>query len=375
MRFVKRAFFLTMISVLVFLSCKKNDDPQPGPNDLLIERMKVAADSVVQTTRVPGVVVLVIDNKKSLDWLYSTGVSDIPNQIPSNGNLVFRIGSCTKTFTITVLLQLAGEGKVSFSDKLSKYFPQYPKSDSVTILMLTNMTSRIHDYFHITPSLFETMRTYPTKIWTPSELTGLGFNVGFDSIPGLGWGYSNTNTILVGRIIEQVTGNSLETEIKNRIITPLSLVNTGFITSGIDLPGNHGRGYYFIDYIEGEDFTEYFDASVYWAAGSIYSTPRELAKYAGVLVGGGLLPDSLQIRRLHDDFYYMPDIAYGIGIAKQGSFYGHSGEMPGFMTNMYHSNDKQCTIIIYYNSLLIGPENDPDKLFKRIVHILYGDNF
>ena len=375
MRMMQKVFLLVLLPALFILSCKKNSDKQPDPNESLIRQMKLATDSVVQNTRVPGVVALVIDHKKGIDWLYASGNRDIPNRLPADGNLVFRIGSCTKTFTLTVLLQLVEEGKVALTDKLSKYFPQYPNSHSVTILMLTNMTSRIHDYFHITPSLFATMRANPTKVWTPSELTQLGFNAGYDSVPGCGWGYSNTNTILIGRIIEQVTGNNLETEIRNRIITPLGLTNTGFITSGVELPGIHGRGYYFIDYIEGEDFTEYFDASVYWAAGSAYSTPRELAKLAEVLVEGGLLPDSLQVRRLNGDFYQLPDIAYGIGIAKQGTFYGHSGEMPGYMTNMYHSNEKQCSIIIYYNSLLIGHENDPDKLFKRFVHILYGNNY
>ena len=359
----------------MMVSCKKSDNTVTDPNQALITQMKLAADSVVQTTKVPGVVALVVDRKKGIDWLYATGVSDITNKIPANPDLVFRIGSCTKTLTLTVLLQLVGEGKLSLNDKLSKYFPAYPKADSVSILMLCNMTSRIHDYFHITPSFFETMRANPTRVWTPRQLIDLGFQAGYDSIPGKGWGYSNTNTLIIGRIIEQITGNSLSVEIENRIIRPLDLGNTGFITSGISLPGVHGRGYYFIDYIPGEDFTEYFDASVYWAAGSAYSTPRDLQKFAEALVGGGLLPDSLQYRRLNKDFYQMPDVAYGLGIAKQGTFYGHSGEMPGYMTNMYHSNDKQCTIIIYYNSLLIGTENDPGKLFTRFVHILYGNNF
>ncbi|NCA74694.1 MAG: class A beta-lactamase-related serine hydrolase [Alphaproteobacteria bacterium] len=358
-----------------FISCRKTDEKVSDPNQALIVQMKQAADSVVKTTKVPGVVALVVDRKKGIDWLYSTGVRDIPNNLPSDGNLVFRIGSVTKTLTITVLLQLVGEGKLNLSDKLSKFFPQYPKADSVTILMLTNMTSRIHDYFHIEPSLFITMRENPTKIWTHDELVNLGFQAGYDASPGSGWGYSNTNTILIGKIIERITGNSLEQEITNRIIRPLNLVNTGFITTGVSLPGDHGRGYYFIDYIPGEDFTEYFDASVYWAAGSAYSTPRELQKFAETLVGGGLLPDTLQVRRLNRDFYQMSDVAYGIGIAKQGTFYGHSGEMPAYMTNMYHSNDKQCSIIIYYNSLLIGPENDPSTLFTRFVHILYGPDF
>lgn len=368
-------FLCLPILATVIVSCKKTSNPETYPEQSEVYQMRLAADSVVKTTKVPGVVALVVDRKKGIDWLYAVGVSDITNKIPSNGNLVFRIGSCTKTLTITVLLQLAGEGKLSLHDKLSKFFPIYPKADSVTVLMLCNMTSRIHDYFHIVPSLFITMRENPTRVWAPDELIGLGFQAGYDSTPGTGWGYSNTNTLLIGKIIEQLTGNSFESEIMNRIIRPLNLANTGFITNGINLPGNHGKGYYFIDYIPGEDFTEYFDASIYWAAGSAYSTPRDLQKFAEALVGGGLLPDSLQFRRLNMDFYQMPDIAYGLGIAKQGTFYGHSGEMPGYMTNIYHSNDKQCTIIIYYNSLLIGTENDPGRLFHRFVHILYGNNF
>ena len=181
--------FYLVILVAIMGSCKKNNEPETYPEQSLIYQMRLAADSVVNTTKVPGVVALVVDRKKGIDWLYATGVSDITNKIPANGNMVFRIGSCTKTLTITVLLQLVGEGKLSLNDKLSKFFPAYPKVDSVTMLMLCNMTSRIHDYFHIVPSLFETMRANPTRVWSPEELIGLGFQAGYDSTPGKGWGY------------------------------------------------------------------------------------------------------------------------------------------------------------------------------------------
>jgi len=370
---MRKLIFLLLFGGILLLACKKTE--KTDPNQVIIEQLKSAADSVIGNTKVPGLVALVVDHKRGIDWLYAVGQGDLSNGQPMNAENTFRIGSCTKTFTLTVLLQLAGEGKISLTDKLSKYFPEYPKADSITITMLCNMTSRIHDFFHIEPSLFITMRQNPTKVWDPNELIGLGFASGFDSIPGKGFGYSNTNTFILGKIIEKLTNNTLETEINNRIIRPLQLTNSGFLTSGIELPGTHGRGYYFIDYIPGEDFTEFFDVSVYWAAGAAYSTPRELQRFAEALVGGGLLPDSLQYKRLNNNFYVLPDVAYGLGIMKRGTFYGHSGEMPGFMTNMYHSNEKDCTIIIYYNSLLIGSENDPGVLFIKFLNILYGDNY
>jgi D-alanyl-D-alanine carboxypeptidase len=367
--FIVSFYLLTSLPVLM-VSCKKGSTNDP--NQPYLDRMKAAADSVLLTSNVPGIVALVVDKTKGIDWLYTVGYSELTTGRAMNGSFTFRIGSCTKTFTVTVLLQLVAERKLSLDDKLSLYFPQYPKSDSVTIRMMCNMTSRIHDYFHSVPALFDLMKQDPSRIWTPSELIDIGFNLGYDETPGKGFGYSNTNTAILGRIIEKITGNTLEEEITQRIIIPLNLVNSGFLTSGTQLPGTHGHGYYFIDYVPGADYTEHFDNSVYWAAGSAWSTPRELQKYVEALVGGGLLPDSLQYCRLHNDFTDIGDVSYGLGILKQGTFYGHTGELPGFMTNMYHSNDRNCTIIIYYNSLLSGKENDPGQLFKRFVSILYG---
>ncbi len=355
--------------MFVFASCKK--DTVTDQNQTLIDQMQVVTDSIIEYSHVPGVVALVVDHKLGIDWVYTAGLSDIPNKKPMDPNYTFRIGSNTKTMTGTVLLQLVEEGKLDLEDKLSEFFPQYPKSDSVTIAMLCNMMSGIFNYSE-DPGWDTELVTNPTKVWTPEETVAIGFSRDYYFSPGTGSHYSNTNTFLLGMIIEKLTGNSLEYEIENRIIKPLQLNNTGFLTSGLELPGTHGRGYYDGVYVENEDMTEHYDVSWAWAAGSAYSTPRELQQYVENLVGGGFLSDEMHQKRLSEVNEIMPHTAYGLCILKRGSFYGHNGGLPGFTSSMYHSNEKDCTVILYFNSQI---ELVPDYLFLRYMDILYGSDF
>ncbi|MDD4604138.1 MAG: serine hydrolase [Bacteroidales bacterium] len=365
---------LALVSVLLFtifffISCKK--ESSGDPNKALIDKMKLAADSVIKNTPIPGLVALVVDHKRGINWLYAAGVSNKETKAPMNVNHTFRIASCTKTFTLTVLLQLVDERKVSLDDKLSKYYPEYPASDSITVLMLSNMTSGISDYFD-DDRWQNSMKTTPLRVWAPQELVNMSFSHPLNFRPGTGYRYSNVNTIIIGMIIEKVTGNSLETEISNRIIKPLQLVNSGFITNGTTLPGTHGRGYDFGDLDLTGDLTESFDLSNCWAAGSVYTTPRELQLFVERMVNGGFLSDSLQYRRLNNDFHEISPIqSYGIGIYKLASFYGHNGIIWGYLTSMYYSPEKDCTVIIYYN--LCQPSTHlPDNLFGKFLLILYG---
>ncbi len=374
MRKMKKMQFLMgsgiLILILICLSCKK--EPTPDPNQPLIDKMKAAADSIITNTSVPGLVALVVDHKRGIDWLYAAGVSNRETLAPIDTSHTFRIASCTKTFTITVLLQLVDEGKIALNDKLSKYYPEYPASDSITILMLTNMTSGISDYFN-DDRWQNSMKTTPLRVWAPKEFAGMSFSHPLDFRPGTGYNYSNVNTIIIGMIIEKVTGSSLATEISNRIIKPLHLTNSGLVTNGTSLPGIHGRGYDFGELDMTGDLTESFDLSNCWAAGSVYTTPRELQKFIEQLVKGGFLSDSLQYRRLNQDFHEISQIqSYGIGISKLVGFYGHNGIVWGYLSSMYYSPDKDCTVIIYYN-LSQPATHMPDNLFGKIYMILYGN--
>ncbi|MCK9616199.1 MAG: beta-lactamase family protein [Lentimicrobiaceae bacterium] len=359
---------LLLLTVFSLISCKKETS---DPNQLLIGKMKAVTDSLVKNTDIPGIVALVVDKKRGIDWLYAAGVSNKETMTPMDVNHTFRIASNTKTFTGTVLLQLVGEGKISLNDKVTKYLPQYPTANGITLTMLANMTSGLFDYFD-DDRWVEGFKATPLRIWSPAELADLSFSHPLLFTPGTQYKYTNTNTILLGMIIEKVTGNKLATEINNRIVVPLHLKNTGFMASGTALPGNHGRGYDFGDLGITGDVTESYDVSNSWAAGAVYTSPRELQQFVESMVEGGLLPDSLQNRRLNNDFNQIgPVQSYGLCLSKLGSFYGHNGVIWGYTSSMYHSSDKQCTVIIYYN-LCQPADHFPDSLFLRFMEILYS---
>jgi D-alanyl-D-alanine carboxypeptidase len=234
------------------------------------------------------------------------------------------------------------------------------------------MSSGIFSYFE-DPLFLEAVVQDPGRRWMPDTCIKIGLSHPLYFNPGAGWHYSQTNTYILGRLIEKLTGNSLTDEIYTRIVAPLGLVNTNLIDYGTTLPGVHGRGYYAGTYEEGADVTEYLDASTLWAAGSAYSTPRELQKYVEKLVGGGFLPDSLQQLRLQDHFISCDMFSeYGLCLSRRGTFYGNYGDMPGFNTAMYHSNAKNCTVIISFNCQL---NVKTEYLFYRFMDILYGKDF
>lgn len=243
--------------------------------------------------------------------------------------------------------------------------------------MLLDMKSGIFNYSEDIPVFMESMISNPARVWQPQELIDLGFSHDFYFEPGSDFHYSNTNTFIIAQLIEKLTGNSLETEINNRIFQHLGLNNTRFLTSGVDLPGNHGRGYEISNDKTYTDATEYYDISWGWAAGSAYSTPRELQRYVEALVRGDLLSSSLQQKRLTENYYERSDlwlgkISYGLGMMRCGSFYGHGGDLPGCSSTMYHSNEKDCTVILYFNT----QDNYPSGfLFFRYLDILYGNNY
>lgn len=370
------AGLLFLFVLTVFGSCKKDEDD--NSNQIFIEQMKSVTDSIIQNTMVPGIVALVVDKKLGIDWLYTAGLSDVSNKLAMDGSYTFRIGSNTKTMTVTVLLQLVDEGKIALNDKLSTYYPEYPQSDKITIAMLMDMKSGIFNYSEDMDVFMNSIISNPTRVWQPQELIDLGFSHEFYFDPGTDWHYSNTNTFIIGQLIEKLTGNSLETEINNRIFQPLSLNNTGFLTSGVALPGIHGRGYETRNSNPNVDATEYYDLSWAWAAGSAYSTPREAQKYVERLVAGGYLSDSLQQKRLTENFYSRPDlwfgkISYGLGLMRCGrSFFGHGGNLAGFSSIMFHSNEKDCTVILYFNTMDQLPSA---FLLLRFMDILYGNDY
>lgn len=311
-------------------------------------------------------------------WVSKMGVQNISLNQPILLNDKMRIGSITKTFTGTVMLQLVDEGKISLDDKLSKYFPDYPNAENITINELGNMTSGIFNYGE--DDMFDKdFLKNMDKQYTPIELIAIAEKHSPYFAPGKDFHYSNTNTIFLGLIIEKVTGNSLQLEIQKRILDPLGMKETTFET-GTNFPEPHAQGYFYVDSTSAEptDVT-YINASCAWSAGAIVSTLSDLVLYAKPLATGNLISPKTQTERLQwgvvniakTGAWQGKTIKYGFAIADFDGALGHNGGIPGFNSFMGYIPEKDATVIVLVNMqdnrAGIGPA---DFIARKIVERL-----
>lgn len=360
-----------LAAVILLAGC--SDDNGANPTDKETEqKLRTIIDSNVTNSHRTGLVAGIWAPDENISLVYATGYSDMENMTPMEEDLLFRIGSNTKTMTVTVLLQLVDEGRIALDDKLSEYRPDLPKADQITIEMLTDMTSGYHNYSEINEFL-SNMMSNPTKVWQPEECIQLAMDEPMYFEPGEGWYYSNTNTFILGTIIEDLTGKTLRENIEQRIFDPFGLDDSYFPESGTDFPrDDFYHGYYMDGYDpENPDYSEYFDISWAWAAGATISTLYDLKTYVETLVGGGFISDSLQQKRLVCKNEIKPQVSYGIGMFDMWGFHGHNGGLPGYNSIMVHDPDRNCTIILLQNCYL--EDNKVDKVFAVLAEAIYPD--
>ncbi len=366
-------YLLTVVTIYFsMISCSSDDNiVEPGSSERIEKNIKAVLDSVIENTHVPGLVAGIWAPNEGVDLVYTAGVANLETGEPLSAEMIFRIGSNTKTFTNTVLLQLVDEGLISLDEKLSGYFPDYPRADEVTIEMLTNMRSGIFNYTEL-ENFWSQITINPTKMWNPEELISSTQNQEYYFNPGTGFHYSNTNTIMIGKIIEMITGRSLESNIGTRIISRLNLINTTYLIAGTEIPGYHSKAYYAGEYDSSfPECSELIDVSWAGAAGSMLSDIYELKTYSEALAGGTFLSDQLQAQRLNCfDAGSSIGLKYGMGIFEYKGFYGHNGGMPGYTSLMVNSPERNCTIIVWYNCQL---ETTPTELLTVIPQLIFPD--
>jgi len=324
--------------------------------------------------KIPGVIIGIW--KGGLEpYITTLGVSDIVSNSPISVNDYVRIGSITKTFTGTVLLQLVDEGKLKLDDKLSGYFPEFPQSDKITIEMLGNMRSGIYNYSEDEDWQKEFMSDMK-RSYTPRQLLDVALKHPLYFTPGTSMHYSNTNTVILGLIIEQLTGNKLKDEIKKRIFEPLGMTETIF-AEDLYFPEPRSNGYMYKDSLSAvpENVT-LLNPSWGWSAGAIISTLADIHKYAKPLAEGRLISKNSQTARLKWDTEMKVTsgewkdmlMKYGFCIADFGGALGHNGGIPGFNSFMGYIPEKDITIIIFANMQEnkegIGPA---DHLARKII--------
>jgi D-alanyl-D-alanine carboxypeptidase len=344
--------------------------------------------------RVPGSLVYV-DVPGEGTWSQAFGTGNIEGDTPITPNDHFRIGSNTKTFTGTVILQLVDEGKLGLDDPVSEYQPQVPNGENITIRQLLNMTSGLFSYTE-DEDFNNTLDTDPQKVWEPEELVQIGFSYPPDFSPGEGFQYSNTNTVLLGMIIEQLTGQPLEQEFQDRIFVPLGMGNSLFPErSSAAIPDPHPRGYMYQTNVETlntselqEEEAEQADESAGepndvtdenpswgWAAGAAISTLNDMIIWAKADATGALLSSEAQKERLTwVSPPPSPGAQYGLAIAEfPGGFIGHDGQLPGFNSFVAHNPETGVTIVVFTNVYSAPDGSQPaNEITKAIVQELSG---
>ncbi|WP_051217504.1 serine hydrolase domain-containing protein [Paenibacillus assamensis] len=287
---------------------------------------------------VPGMIIQT--QHDGVKWEYATGKSSIVANDKMQPNFHFRIGSITKTFTATVVLQLVGEGKLSLDDSIEKWLPGVVQgngydSNKITVRQLLNHTSGIADYTnaeHFMKRSFE----QPFKSYSDVEHVESGLKQKPLFEPGTKFSYSNTNYVLAGLIIEKVTGDTYAEQITERLIKPLGLKNTLVPGTSSKLPKPHARNYYSTGDKKLRDITE-LNPAIAGASGEMISTAGDLNRFFTKLLAGDLLKPK-QMKEMLDTVEAAPGMRYGLGIkeiklSNGTTVWGHSGGIHGTVSH------------------------------------------
>lgn len=357
------------VSAVMCTSCGS-----PSFNKDVQSRLNAAFDKGFSAAGTPGMVVGVwVDGKGA--WIRSTGKADTQTGDPMNPRDGFRIASITKTFTGTLVLQLVDEGRLTLDDTIDKYVSGIPDGDKITMRMLLNHTSGIFDCDD-DPGLSETILTEPLKQWTPQEMVDIALKYPPYFPPGQGYHYSNTDSILLGMVIEKVTGKKVEALFKTRIVDKLGLKNTYFPT-GPDMPSPHAHGYSEVDG-KMKDVTV-MNMSWDWTAGAVISNLNDLKTWVKELGEPKLISERMQTERLK--LADVKEVAgggttgYGLAISKLGGYLGHTGADPGWTSLAYRWPEKGVTVVILMNTLNDKTIGTLSPLFANLANAVEPSSF
>ena len=300
---------------------------------------------------IPGAIVsLQIPGRISYDKAF--GVGDTATGGPMLVDDHTRIGSVTKTFTGTAILQLVDQGKIRLTDPISRYVDGVPSGDVITLDLLGRMRSGLPDYTEtdtFLPRVYSELPTGPDAFaTTPQELVDAAFGQPMDFPPGTQYKYSNTNTVLLGMVITKVTGLSVGDYFQQNIFDPLGLADTSYPPNGV-LPAPYAHGY------NKSPEGEILDATLWnpsWgdAAGRIVSNIGDMSTWAAALGRGTLLRPDTQARRVSKGTVAAPGVDYDFAIFDVHSWIGHNGDIPGYATVLVYLPAQDATLVVFANS-------------------------
>ncbi|NKE56736.1 beta-lactamase family protein [Lentzea sp. PSKA42] len=329
---------------------------------------KIVQEGLDEITRLraQGAQVRVADGRDRFTARSGTAELNSSRPVPIIGR--FRAGSVTKSFTSTVVLQLAGEGKVELDAPVDRYLPGLIDK-RITVRQLLQMTGGLYNYTNslsFDPEGFEEIRY---KHWEPEDLVAIATVKPLQFEPGTKWEYNNTNYVILGLLIEKVTGKQYEKVVGQRVLKPLHLNDTTFPGDDTNIHGPHAHSYGLVKGRPAD--TTYWNPSVFWAAGDVISTTRDLDAYFSALLTGRLLRPAQQAELTRTT---PVSTEYGLGLFVEKApcgttIVGHPGGVPGSLTYAYQTPDlKRRVQFSATDGLGTG---DPTPAYEKLINEIF----
>jgi D-alanyl-D-alanine carboxypeptidase len=359
----RAAHALVACALLVPAGC---DDEADACETLAAELEATLADTLAAEDRSGGTVAAVITPECGL-WRGAVGTAG--DGEPLTSDHLLRVGSVTKTYVAATILSLAADGSLGLDDTLDTWQPDIPDADIITVRQLLDHTSGVFNYTD-DEDFFAGVIADPEHVYSPAELVAVATAHPPYFPPGTDWYYSNTNYILLGMIIESVTGEPVAAAIRSRLLEPQSLDHT-FLDGDESIEGAlaHGFG------PDGEDVTFALHPSAAWAAGAVAATASDLADWAMALYAGDVVSPMLRDDMLDyvDVSKFLPGAAYGLGVMAFDAsvvgtpLIGHGGAIPGFLSEMYYLPELDSVIVTIGNSDAADPLGTLGALAERLM--------
>ncbi|MGX5694774.1 serine hydrolase domain-containing protein [Agromyces soli] len=344
----------------------------PAPEGELPEELQAGLQAALEQTMaeydVPGAAAGVwIPGEGS--WTTAAGLADVEGDIAATTDMTWPIRSITKSYTVSLLLQLVDEGKLSLDDTVDEYVDGVTNGDSITLLQLANMSSGVADY--VNEAFLTEYAKDPTKVYTLDELNAGVLGQPAQFAPGTEYVYTNANTNLIGAVIEKVTGEDYATVLDERILEPLGQTGTEYLTDVSDWKEPHPVGYQ-PDPDTGQLVPQDQNPSILGPAGSLFSTLDDGRAWAETLGTGALLkPETQALREIGHEIAKPPYDLYAVGMGETDGWLGHNGEGIGFTAATFHNPETGASIVVYMNESNVADRSHPaDRAFRALAGVL-----
>jgi CubicO group peptidase (beta-lactamase class C family) len=304
-----------------------------------VSRMEQVIQSYVDGKKFMGTVLVAQNGKILLDKGY--GSANLEWNIPDSPSTKFRIGSMTKQFTAAAILLLEERGKLKTDDLIKKYMPDAPAAwDKITIFNLLTHTSGIPSF-----TSFPDYRSTEATPTTPEKLVERFRDKPLDFQPGEKWDYSNSGYVLLGYLLEKISGQTYKEFIQENIFKPLGMNDSGYDSNSAIIP-HRASGY--TPTPNGPVNAGYIDMTIPFSAGALYSTTDDLLRWEQGLFGGKVL-SAASLKKMTTPF--KNDYAFGLGVRsdKGHTVIEHGGGIEGFNTQMSYFPEDKLTVIVLSN--------------------------